>query len=78
MQATFLEKEKTGLLDGEVERSFLKKDNLSIALALHDVFNQNNGFLQEYSATALTQTYQKTLGRYAMLSLRYRFDSKKD
>ena len=55
-----------------------KKDHLSIALALHDVFNQNNGFLQEYSATALTQTYQKTLGRYAMLSLRYRFDSKKD
>ena len=66
------------MLDGEVERSFLKKDNLSIALALHDVFNQNNGFLQEYSATALTQTYQKTLGRYAMLSLRYRFDTKKD
>ena len=66
------------MLDGEVERSFLKKDNLSIALAIHDVFNQNNGFLQEYSATALTQTYQQTLGRYAMLSLRYRFDSKKD
>lgn len=66
------------MLDGEVERSFLKKDNLSIALALHDIINQNNGFLQEYSATALTQTYQKTLGRYAMLSLRYRFDSKKD
>lgn len=66
------------MLDGEVERSFLKKDNLSIALALHDVFNQNNGFLQEYSATALTQTYQQTLGRYAMLSLRYRFDTKKD
>lgn len=66
------------MLDGEVERSFLKKDNLSIALALHDIINQNNGFLQEYSATALTQTYQKTLGRYAMLSLRYRFDTKKD
>ncbi len=66
------------MLDGEVERSFLKKDNLSIALALHDIFNQNNGFLQEYSATALTQTYQKTLGRYAMLTLRYRFDTKKD
>ncbi len=66
------------MLDSEVERSFLKKDNLSIALAIHDVFNQNNGFLQEYSATALTQTYQQTLGRYAMLSLRYRFDTKKD
>ena len=66
------------MLDCEVERSFLKKDNLSIALALHDIFNQNNGFLQEYSATALTQTYQKTLGRYAMLSFRYRFDTKKD
>lgn len=66
------------MLDYEVERSFLKKDNLSIALALHDVFNQNNGFLQEYNATALTQTYQQTLGRYAMLSFRYRFDTKKD
>lgn len=66
------------MLDCEVERSFLKKDNLSIALALHDIFNQNNGFLQEYSATALTQTYQQTLGRYAMLTLRYRFDTKKD
>ncbi len=66
------------MLDCEVERNFLKKDNLSIALALHDIFNQNNGFLQEYSATALTQTYQRTLGRYAMLLLRYRFNTKKD
>ena len=66
------------MLDLEMERSFLKKKNLFVALSVHDLFNNNDGFSQTYSATALTQNYERTLGRYAMLTLKYRFSSKKE
>ncbi len=65
------------MLDMGIERAFLKKENLFVRISAHDLFNQNNGFQQEYSATALTHIYQKTLGRYGMLTLKYRFSSKK-
>lgn len=64
------------MLHFAIERAFLKKKNLFASLSLHDVFDQNKGFVQQYSATALTQTHQQTLGRYAMLTLKYRFSSK--
>lgn len=63
--------------DMGIERAFLKNENLFVRLSGHDLCNQNNGFLRQYSATALTHTYQKTLGRYGMLTLRYRFATKK-
>lgn len=66
------------MLDLELERSFFKKKNLFVAISVHDLFNNNDGFSQTYSATALTQNYERTLGRYAMLTLRYRFSSKKE
>lgn len=65
------------MLNLGIERAFLKKENLFVCISGHDLFNQNNGFLQQYSATALIHTYQKTLGRYGILTLKYRFTSKK-
>lgn len=65
------------MMDMGIERAFLKNENLFVRISGHDLFNQNDSFLREYSATALTHTYQKTLGRYGMLTLRYRFSSKK-
>lgn len=65
------------MMDMGIERAFLKNKNLFVRISGHDLFNQNDSFLREYSATALTHTYQKTLGRYGMLTLRYRFSSKK-
>ena len=35
------------------------------------------GFSRKYDATSLTNTYNNTLGRYAMLSVKYRFAPKK-
>ena len=35
------------------------------------------GFSRKYDATSLTNTYNNTLGRYAMLSVKYRFATKK-
>lgn len=65
------------MLDLGIERAFFKKENLFVRISGHDLFNQNNGFLRQYSATALTNTYSKTLGRYGMLTLKYRFSSSK-
>lgn len=66
------------MLDVGIERAFQKKGNLFVRISCHDLFNQNDGFLRQYSATALTRTYQKTLGRYGMLTLKYRFSSSKN
>ena len=63
------------MMDMGIERAFLKKENLFIRISGHDLFNQNSGFLRQYSATAWTNTYSKTLGRYGMLTLKYRFSS---
>lgn len=65
------------MLDLGIERAFLKKENLFVRISGHDRFNQNNGFLQQYSSTALIHNYQKTLERYGMLTLKYRLASKK-
>lgn len=65
------------MLDFGIERAFLRSENLLVNVSVHDLLNQNNGFLSQYSATALTHTYRKTLGRYGMLTLKYRFSSKK-
>lgn len=43
----------------------------------HDLLNENTGFTRMYDATSLTNTYNNTLGRYAMLSVKYRFATKK-
>lgn len=65
------------MLDMGIERAFLKNENLFVSVSGHDLLNQNDGFLRQYSATALTHTYRKTLGRYGMLTVKYRFASKK-
>lgn len=65
------------MLDVELGKNILKKKNLFVGLSIHDFFNQNNGFSQQYNATALTQSYHRMLGRYGMLTLRYNFSSQK-
>lgn len=65
------------MLNFAIERVFLKGKNLSAEFAVHDLLNQENGFLQQYSATALTRSYCNTLGRFALLTLRYYFSTKK-
>ena len=65
------------MMDFSIERPFLKGKNLFVELSAHDLLNENNGFSRVYDATSLTHTYNKVLGRYAMLSVRYRFATKK-
>ena len=65
------------MMDFSIERPFLKGKNLFVELSAHDLLNENNGFSRVYDATSLTHTYNNTLGRYAMLSVRYRFATTK-
>lgn len=64
------------MLNLEMERAFLKGKNLFAGVLVHDLFNRETGFQQQYGATALTRSFNKTLGRFAMLTLRYRFSTK--
>ena len=51
--------------------------NIHGEISAHDLLNENTGFSRKYDATSLTNTYNNTLGRYAMLSVKYRFATKK-
>ena len=51
--------------------------NIHGEISAHDLLNENTGFCRKYDATSLTNTYNNTLGRYAMLSVKYRFATKK-
>jgi hypothetical protein len=65
------------MMDFSIERHFLKGKNLLVEISAHDLLNENTGFSRKYDATSLTNTYNNTLGRYAMLSVKYRFATKK-
>jgi hypothetical protein len=65
------------MMDFSIERHFLKGKNLLVEISAHDLLNENTGFTRMYDATSLTNTYNNTLGRYAMLSVKYRFATKK-
>ena len=65
------------MMDFSIERYFLKGKNLLVEISAHDLLNENTGFTRMYDATSLTNTYNNTLGRYAMLSVKYRFATKK-
>ena len=64
------------MMDFSIERYFLKGQNLLVEISAHDLLNENTGFSRKYDATSLTNTYNNTLGRYAMLSVKYRFATK--
>jgi len=62
------------LLNASVAKTFLKQDNLKLALTVNDLLNQNVGFTRSSSANFITQNTYSTIRRYFMFSIIYDFN----
>ncbi|MEZ5046199.1 MAG: TonB-dependent receptor [Chitinophagaceae bacterium] len=54
---------------------FLKSNNLELELAINDILNQNKGYQRTTNNNYNSERYFMTLGRYAMLSLKWNFST---
>jgi outer membrane receptor protein involved in Fe transport len=62
------------LVNASISKTFLKQDNLKLAVSANDLFNQNVGFTRSSNANFITQNTYSTIRRYFMVSITYDFD----
>jgi hypothetical protein len=62
------------LLDAEMNYYFLKGNKMVLSLEVRDIFNKNTGVRRISEYNYIMQEVSNTLGRYIMLSLKYRFN----
>ncbi len=60
------------ILNGYIERRFLKNNMATIRASAFDVFNENTGFSNNSTAYSTTSTQSNRLGRYYLLTLTVR------
>ncbi|MBW7941718.1 MAG: outer membrane beta-barrel protein [Candidatus Kuenenia stuttgartiensis] len=56
-----------------VERSFLKKDQLSIKISCNDILNQNNGYARTATNTFFSENQYTTIRRYFSIGATWNF-----
>jgi hypothetical protein len=62
------------LVNASIAKTFLKQDNLKLAVLANDLLNQNQGFTRSSSANFITQNTYSTIRRYFMVSITYDFN----
>ena len=62
------------IINATLEKSLLKKQNLSLRLQAFDLLNQNTNVNRSVTGTAITDTRTNRLGRYFMLSAVFRLN----
>lgn len=62
------------IINGTIEKQFLKKKNAAVKLQAFDVLNQNIFVNRQVTANAITDTRTNRLGRYFMLSFIFRLN----
>jgi len=62
------------LVNASIAKTFLKQDNLKLAVSANDLLNQNAGFTRSSSANFITQNTYSTIRRYLLVSITYDFD----
>jgi outer membrane receptor protein involved in Fe transport len=62
------------LVNASIAKTFLKQDNLKLAVSANDLFNQNAGFTRNSSANFITQNTYSTIRRYFLVSITYDFN----
>ena len=60
------------ILNGYLERRFLKNNAATIRASVFDVFNQNTGYSSTVNGSSITQTNVNRLGRYYLLTFTLR------
>jgi outer membrane receptor protein involved in Fe transport len=71
---TFNENFQRLLLNAQVTRKFLKKEEIRLSLSVRDLLNQNKGFDRSAYGNIINQTSYTTIRRYFMASLSWDFN----
>lgn len=71
---SFEESQLVPLLGAEVSYFFLKNNRASLTLAAHDLLNKNTGIRRVSEMNYLQEKTSNIIGRYFMLSLKYRLN----
>jgi hypothetical protein len=65
------------IVDLEVQKAFLKTENLIIGLSINDLLNQNINLQRTVSGNMITDNYTRIITRYFLLRLTYKFNNNK-
>ena len=65
------------IVDLELQRNFLKNENLILGLSINDLFNQNLNLQRTVSSNVITDNYTRIISRYFLVRLTYKFNNNK-
>jgi hypothetical protein len=65
------------VLNAEIQRSFLKTENLLVSINAYDLLNQNLNLQRQVNDNIITDNYTRLITRYFLLKLTYRFNKNK-
>lgn len=63
--------------NASVEKKIVPKKDISLIASINDILNQRIGFNQSSTSNFITENIYSTVQRYAMLSLRWKFNKNK-
>ncbi|MES2371380.1 MAG: outer membrane beta-barrel protein [Bacteroidota bacterium] len=64
----------TMIWNASIEKKLLKKADITAILSVNDILNQRIGFNRDISSNYVTESTYTTLQRYALVSLRWKFN----
>jgi hypothetical protein len=65
------------VINAEIQRAFLKTENLLLSINGYDLLNQNLNLQRQINGNILTDNYTRLITRYFLLKLTYRFNKNK-
>lgn len=65
------------VINAELQRSFLKTENLLVSINGYDLLNQNLNLQRQVNGNIITDNYTQLITRYVLLKLTYRFNKSK-
>jgi hypothetical protein len=65
------------IVDLEVQKAFLKTENLILGLSINDLLNQNINLQRTVSSNMITDNYTRIISRYFLVRLTYKFNNNK-
>lgn len=65
------------IIDAELQKAFLKTENLILGFSINDLLNQNLNLQRTVSSNMITDNYTRIISRYFLVRLTYKFNNKK-
>ena len=65
------------IINAEIQRNFLKNENLILSIRGNDLLNQNKNVSRTVSGNIITDNFTKIISRYFLLKLTFKFNNNK-